>query len=331
MRLQSVRDLKLQIALEVFAPHLNDLIARSTLPPLDRLQLPALPIDAGIGIGIGIAARPGEFSLAVRVKRRLPQLEVLLQRIAALANNEVNFLETGDIRPFNGAPDVQQLQSVCRPLIIGCSVAHVTSTAGTLGLIALHTKTNRMVFISASHVLAHSGKAAVGDAITQPGKADGGTVAVGALLDFAPLKTAGSNFVDAAMAVPGPGIDLVPGQIPGIGAVTIAPAGMLLPKMNVSKLGRTSGLTRGVVTATEFDHCVVMSEVGNLTYDGQIEITGVDDPFSREGDSGSLVVTEHNEAVGMVFCGNESANDNRGLTYANPLPKVMDALNLSPL
>jgi hypothetical protein len=42
-------------------------------------------------------------------------------------------------------------------------------------------------------------------------------------------------------------------------------------------------------------------------------------------------VSEHNEAVGMVFCGNEFANDNHGLTYANPLPKVMDALNLSPL
>jgi hypothetical protein len=331
MLLQSVRDLKLEIALQVFAPHLNDLIARSTLSPLERLQLPALPIDAGIGIGIGIGHRPGEFSLAVRVKRRLPQLEALLQRIIALANNEVNFLETGDIRPFNGAPDVQQLQSVCRPLIIGCSVAHATSTAGTLGLIALHSKTNRTVFVSNSHVLAHSGHAAVGDAITQPGKSDGGTVAVGALLDFAPLKTSGSNFVDAAIAVPNPAIELQPGQIPGIGPFTFAPAGLLLPKMGVSKLGRTSGLTRGVVTATEFDHCVVSSEIGNLTYDGQIEITGADNPFSLEGDSGSLVVTDQNEAVGMVFCGNEFANDGHGLTYANPLPKVMDALNLSPL
>ena len=81
------------------------------------------PIDIGIGIGIGIGQRPGEFSLAIRVKKRIPQLEMLLQRIVALANNEVNILETGEIRPFNSAPDVAQLQSVCRPLIIGCSVA----------------------------------------------------------------------------------------------------------------------------------------------------------------------------------------------------------------
>lgn len=331
MLLQSVRDLKREVALEVFAPHLNDLIARSTLPTLDRLRLPAFPIDIGIGIGIGMGHRPGEFSLAVRVKKRIPQLEVLLQRIIALARNEVNILETGEIRPFNGAPDVTQLQSVCRPLIIGCSVAHVTSTAGTLGLIALHTKTNRPVFVSNSHVLAHSGNAKVGDAITQPGKLDGGTVAVGALMDFAPLKTSGSNLVDAAIAVPDPAIALQPGQIPGIGAFTIAPTDILQKQINVSKLGRTSGLTRGVVTLIEFDHCVVDSEIGILTYDDQIEIKGVDGPFSREGDSGSLVVTEHNEAVGMVFCGNEFANDGLGVTYANPLSKVMDAFNLKPL
>lgn len=331
MQLQSVRDLKLEVALEVFAPHLNDLIARSTLSPLDRLQLPAFPLDSGIGIGIGIGRRPGEFSLALRVKKRLPHLEALLQRIMTLAKNDVNILETGDIRPFNGVPGVPQLQSVCRPLIIGCSVAHVTSTAGTLGLIAQHVKTNRTIFVSNSHVLAHSGKAAIGDAITQPGRIDGGTTAVGALLDFAPLKVGGSNQVDAAIAIPDPAIALQPGQIPGVGAFTVAPAGILLPRMSVSKLGRTSGLTHGVVTATEFDHCVVDSEIGNLTYDDQIEITGVDGPFSREGDSGSLVVTSHNEAVGMVFCGNEFANDGNGLTYANPLPRVMDALNLRPL
>src|SRR5262249_37934115 len=117
----------------------------------------------------------------------------------------------------------------------------------------------------------------------------------------------------------------------GIGAFTIAAPGILLPNTKVSKLGRTTGLTRGVVTATEFDHCVVDSEIGNLTYDDQIEITGVDKPFSKEGASGSLVVTDQNEAIGMVFCGNEFANDGRGLTYATPLPKVMDALNLKPL
>ncbi len=66
MNVQSVRDLKLQIAIELFAPHLNDLIQRSTLPTLDHLQLPILPTRIGIGIGIGRLS--GEFSLAIRIR-----------------------------------------------------------------------------------------------------------------------------------------------------------------------------------------------------------------------------------------------------------------------
>jgi len=329
MQPQSVRDLKLQVALEVFAPHLNDLIARSTKPSFEHFQRPVVP--PAIGIGIGIGHRPGEFSLAVRFRERLPQFDLLLRRIMALANNEVDIVATGAVHPFLTPVDVGALRSACRPLVIGCSVAHATATAGTLGLIAQHSKTNRAVLVSNSHVFAHSGTAKIGDGITQPGRLDGGTVPVGALLDFVPLKPSGSNQVDAAIALPDAAIGLEPNDIPGIGNFTIASAGGLLPNLNVSKLGRTSGLTRGVVTAVEIDHIVVESEIGNLTFDDQIEIKGVDRAFSQQGDSGSLIVSEQNQAIGMVFCGNEFANGGLGVTYANPLPKVMDAFNLKPL
>jgi hypothetical protein len=329
MKLQSVRDLKLEVALEVFAPHLNDLIARSRSPGLDHFQLPIRPPTIGIGIGIG--DRPEEFSLAIRFKQRLPDLELLLQRIIALANNEVDIVATGAIRPFVAPVDVQTLRSLCRPLVIGCSVAHVTSTAGTLGLIAQHTKTNRAVLVSNSHVFAHSGTAKIGDGIIQPGRVDGGAEPVGSLLDFVPLKQNGSNQVDAAIALPDAAIELQPNQIPGIGIYTIASADVLQPNLSVSKLGRTSGLTKGIVTAVEIDNIVVDSEIGNLAFDDQIEIKGVDRAFSQPGDSGSLIVSDHNQAIGILFCGNEFANGGLGVTYANPLPKVMDAFNLKPL
>jgi hypothetical protein len=329
MQLQSVRDLKLEVAIEVFAPHLNDLIARSTLPRLDHLQLPIPPPLIGIGIGIG--DRPGEFSLAIRFRERLPALEAMLQRIIALANNEVDIVATGSIRPFVAPVDVQALRSPCRPLVIGCSVAHVTSTAGTLGLIARHTKTNRAVLVSNSHVLAHSGTAKIGDGVTQPGRVDGGTVPIGSLMDFVPLKPNGSNQVDAAIALPDAAIELTPNQIAGIGAFTIAPADAVQPNMSVSKVGRTSGLTRGIVTAVEIDNIVIDSEIGNLTFDDQIEVKGVDSAFSLGGDSGSLIVSDQNQAIGILFCGNEFANNGLGVTYANPLPKIIDAFNLTPL
>jgi hypothetical protein len=329
MKLQSVRDLKLEVALEVFAPHLNDLIARSTTPGFDHFRLPIPP--AIIGIGIGIGNRPEEFSLAIRFRERLPDLEALLQKIIALANNEVDIVATGAVRAFAPPVDVQMLRSRCRPLVIGCSVAHVTSTAGTLGLIARHSKTNRAVLVSNSHVFAHAGTANIGDGITQPGRADGDAVPIGSLMDFVALKSSGSNQVDAAIAVPDPAIELQPNEILGIGAFTIAAADVLRPNLSVSKLGRTSGLTRGIVTAVEIDNIAMDSEIGTVTFDDQIEIKGVDRAFSQLGDSGSLVVSDQNQAIGMVFCGNEFANGGLGVTYANPLPKIMDAFNMTPL
>jgi hypothetical protein len=331
MNVQSVRDLKLQIAIELFTPHLNDLIQRSTLPTLDHLQFPILPTRIGIGIGIG--RRPGEFSLAIRVRERIPPIDAILQRLIAMAHNEVDIVETGQVRLFMPSPsvDAQTLRARCRPLVIGCSVAHVTATAGTLSFMARHNKTNRTVLVSNSHVFAHSGAAKIGDSITQPGRIDGTAGPIGALLDYVPLKPDGSNQVDGAIALPDPAIDLQPNSIPGIGNFTLVGGGDVLPNMSVTKVGRSSGLTRGIVTAVEFDHILVDSEIGNVTFDGQIEIKGTEHAFSQLGDSGSLVVADQKQAIGIVFCGNEFANNGLGVTYANPLPKVMDALNLSPL
>jgi len=328
MDFQSARNLKLQVAIEVFAPHLNELTERSTRPSLDHLRWPLQP--TAIGIGIGIGQQPGQFSLAIRVRQRLPDIDQLLRRITTLASNEVDIVTTGAVRLLADPVDVQMLRQRCRPLVIGCSVGHVTATAGTLGLIARHSKTNRAVLVSNSHVFAHSGAARIGDGITQPGRIDGSPEPVGALLDFVPLKLSGSNQVDAAIALPDPAIELQPNQIPGIGNFSITTVN-LLPNLPVRKVGRTSGLTRGIVTAVEIDHIVVDTEAGNAIFDDQIEIQGIDGPFSQSGDSGSLVVTEQGEAIGIVFCGNEFANDGRGLTYVNPLPKVMDAFNLQPL
>src|SRR5581483_11914604 len=113
---------------------------------------------------------------------------------------------------------------------------HVTATAGTLGFMARHNKTNRTVLVSNSHVFAHSGAAKIGDGITQPGRVDGGTEPIGALLDFVPLKLDGSNQVDAAIAVPDPAIELQPNSIPGIGNFSLAAGGDVLPSMSVSKV-----------------------------------------------------------------------------------------------
>ena len=84
---------------------------------------------------------------------------------------------------------------------------------------------------------------------------------------------------------------------------------------------------------TELDDVAVdYAGVGVVVFDDQIEIKGFPGiPFSREGDSGSLVVNTNNRAIGLLFAGNPDLNDGMGLSFANPLGKVMTALDLVTL
>jgi hypothetical protein len=347
MRLQSVRDLKLEVAVEVFAPIAERLLDRAMslkrrlgIPPLQRF-----------GLGIGKGKRPGDFTLAVRLQSQSPLLQALLDRVREKAGGEINVATIGRISahakkvgkkaakpaaaPSAAGPKPADLQSVRRPLVIGCSVGHVAAPAGTLGLIARHRKTGRTVLLSNSHVFAQAGLAQPGDVVTQPGRTDGGGVDdhVGVLLDFVPMKSDGANFVDAASVIVDDSIQLDNSGIPGIGPVTVQADEPIAPGDKVKKLGRTSGLTQGEIMATELDHIEVdYIDVGTIVFDDQIEIRGLPNaPFSTGGDSGSLVVNARSRAVGLVFAGNPQLEDGAGLSFANPLSRVMTALDLVTL
>ena len=101
----------------------------------------------------------------------------------------------------------------------------------------------------------------------------------------------------------------------------------------VAKIGRTTGLTKGRVTAFEIDNVVVEYDRGDLVFDGQIEIEGAGSrPFSDGGDSGSLIVDEDRQAVALLFAGTDTGGrNNRGLTYANPIGEVLRRLRVELL
>ena len=351
MRIESIRDLKLEIAVDVFAPIAERLLDRAmsvrrrlgVQPPLQRLCL-----------GIGRGARRGDFRLAVRLQSQSALLQTMLERVRARVGGEIDVAFIGRVRPLarktrkkpakppaTSAPAAAlaltpaDLQKICRPLLIGCSIGHVETTAGTVGLIAKHRKTGRTVLLSNSHVLAQAGLAKLGDAITQPGRQDGGGANdhVAALLDFVPMKTEGSNFIDAAIAVVDASIQLDIGTVPGIGPVTVPDGEPVLPGQKVMKVGRTSAFTEGEIMATELDDIAVdYADVGTVVFDDQIEIKGLPDkPFSTGGDSGSLVLNDQRRAIGLLFAGNPFAEDGSGLSFANSLPKVMTALDLVTL
>ena len=102
---------------------------------------------------------------------------------------------------------------------------------------------------------------------------------------------------------------------------------------NVSKVGRTTGLTHGRVTAIELDNVIIGYDIGNLRFDGQIEIEGAgESAFSQGGDSGSLIVNAERKAVALLFAGGDQGGSNgRGLTYGNPIEKVFDSLEVDLL
>lgn len=133
----------------------------------------------------------------VRKKERIDQLNTKDIVPSALSENSetipTDVVEVGDIKAFH--------TNRHRPVLPGTSIGHFGITAGTFGVVV--QKSNGQKFIlSNNHVLANENNASVGDAILQPGPADGGTEIdkVGELSSFVPINFDGSNLVDAALA-----------------------------------------------------------------------------------------------------------------------------------
>ncbi len=77
--------------------------------------------------------------------------------------------------------------------------------------------------------------------------------------------------------------------------------------------------------------------MGLLRFDGQVEVSGAAGgpdgtagPFSRGGDSGSLVrLADGGSAVGLLFAGSEAGGDDGlGMTFCNVVDDVLDALGV---
>jgi hypothetical protein len=322
MELSSARELKAKLH-------------ESVLRPLKAAQGRAFGIaaqslargaSAHRSIALGISARTGSgFQLAVRVQREELHGGEQVEAIRKATKGEVDVVFVGQLS--------KRAPNRIRPLQIGCSIGHVFVTAGTLGGFAKSRDgTGGKLVLSNNHVLANENNAKAGDLVLQPGIADAGqnpADVVGNLVRFVPLATTGPNLVDCAVASVNDGIAIDEHGLPGIGTLR----GLGVPRdkgVQVSKVGRTTDVTRGVVTAFELDNVVVGYDIGNVSFDDQVEIEGAGTlPFSGGGDSGSLIVNGAFEAVALLFAGGEQGGSNgRGLTYGNPIRAVLDALQI---
>jgi hypothetical protein len=292
-------------------------------------------IQRSIAIGVAPGRRAGEYRLAVRVQRQSLLASPLVEQIVRAARGEAEVRFVGRIA--KRAPVDQWYRSRVRPLLVGASIGHVAVTAGTLGGFVTRGKSKTTYILSNNHVLANENKAARGDAITQPGSYDQGRAPrdqIGVLAHWVRLRAAGNNAVDCALASVADGIEFDPAMLRGVRTARgtrlagLGPA-FLDAGASVYKVGRTTGATRGRVTAFDVDNVVVNYDLGNLTFDNQIEIEGAGKhPFSDGGDSGSLIVDSDSLGVALLFAGGETGGRNGlGLTYGNPLRTVLKALN----
>lgn len=327
----------------------------------------------GVGVGYkhsqGAPTRELAVVVSVREKQPLGALAAADRVPRTVSGVTTDVVETGELRALATllavpplldafAPTVQMAidpTERLRPARPGTSLGHSLVTAGTFG--CLVRRGGDLFILSNNHVLANSNDARVGDAIWQPGRADGGTPEdqIGNLSDFVPIafegETApppptegdgcapvlgllaglleqlqlrpsaagphnapGANQVDCALARP-TAPDLVNPDILNIGVpLGVGHATLGTP---VQKSGRTTGHTRG--TILQIDVTATINYGGRYAVFTNQLMAGA---MSQGGDSGSLVLDLHNQAVGLLFAGSPRT------TLINPIQPVLDALNV---
>jgi len=287
----------------------------------------------------------GDLAITVFVNQKLPLRQL------ALASRIPQILRVPDHQAPDGVvefvTDVQQARFHAlaytereRPARSGISIGHPAVTAGTLGGLVRDRKTGAVAILSNNHVLANSNKSATGDAILQPGTADGGTDPndrIATLARFVEISFAaeGENRVDGAIATPlAPAGGQVVWTTRDIAAETPARRRSLEETdlgLPVRKTGRTTEHTEGIVGSLFAAVRVAYGASGSAVFVDQIIASQPQDAprFSDGGDSGSLVYDSDDRCIGLLFGGGDAADDNPATTIINPIDHVLRELNIA--
>ncbi len=216
----------------------------------------------------------------------------------------------------------QVLRRRMRPCPAGFSVGNVAVTAGTLGSVVydfLPGATtdppapglgvpSQYYILSNNHVLAASNSAQIGSSILQPGVFDGGVDPqdrIGTLSRFIPIQFAPqipldrhNNVIDAALARCEFSDATRETYFSGAPRAWRRKANVAVGDL-VKKTGRTTNLTIGRVISVDATVDVGFGTAGSARFRDQIITTNI----SAGGDSGSLVTSLDDVALGLLFAG----------------------------
>jgi hypothetical protein len=322
-----------------------------------RRELLKKPNVVAVGVGYKTVngKRTNELALICSVEVKKPDAKLTeAERIpSSIQNVPTDIYPTGIIYAQQGHTERH------RPAPGGVSIGHYLITAGTLGCLVRKNSINYI--LSNNHVLANSNDATIGDPILQPGAYDGGTQqndTIAQLSEFVPISfstgvippipcpignavatllngmaaavgsstrlqaavqsgaAVADNLVDCAIAQPNNPAD-VTNTILGIGAIAgIADATL---GMSLKKSGRTTGVTTGSVLQIDV--------TANVSYGTNKVATFVDQfmagAMSEGGDSGSAVLNDQNQIVGLLFAGSTNS------TIINRIQNVFQALQVT--
>lgn len=306
-------------------------------------------VATGIGYKVTGGEKTGQLSIVCSVERKeaaskLSGSDLLPKTVDGVPTDVV---PTGRIRVF------QPPTGKFRPAPGGVSIGHFEITAGTLG--CLVRKNGQLYILSNNHVLANSNDASIGDPILQPGPYDGGTNPadlIAELSEFIPIRYSQSqsqcpiangiaetlnvlaaatgsssrlqavtvqsekNLVDAALARPlNP--QSLQNEILNIGTIEGTAEGKL--GMAIKKSGRTTGFTTGEIRQVDV--------TVNVNYGGdrvaQFSDQLLAGAMSQGGDSGSTVLNDKNNLVGLLFAGSTET------TVINRIQNVFALLGVS--
>lgn len=328
-------------AAEVFKAH-----ASAVEGFMDPQKMPSNVVGLGAGVKWKNGQPTGEPALVALVTHKLDKDQLRKADLvpAKLADMQTDVLAID--YPFAGgspAPqaDIQTLAKRLRPVEGGYSVGHFKITAGTIATSVYDILQGGSVsppihgvgipakyyILSNNHVLANSNDAMLGDPILQPGPFDGGVDPadrIAKLSRFVPITfqpgvplPLHNNLVDCAIAE-GQFHDL-DREIYWIGYVR-----GWRRKQNVTvgtpikKTGRTTNFTTGRITVINATVDVNYGGGKVARFKDQILTT----PMSAGGDSGSLIVTLDNVAVGLLFAGSSQ------VTIANQIENVRALLRI---
>ena len=240
---------------------------------------------------------------------------------------------SGDLRATMNLPVAQTQaltpeQEVLEPVVLGAQVQNGSADerlggygVGTLGAFAQDTDGNT-VLLSNNHVIAAENDAKVGDVIFQAQRGRGRAVAK--LAAWVPITLSAPNRVDIAYATLDADTAFQNSFLPLRNRSS--PVGLAVPRVGarVFKVGRTSGLTFGSVTAISTRVPSVGYGVGSASFENSFIVEGQGgSTFSAPGDSGSGIYDLRGRLVGFLYAGDGT------ITLACPANEALSALSLT--